>query len=165
MPNMRQTVKAGSRSKNGETLDPVLQFLRQMWSVDHAMQKMSKHMAATIGLTGPQRLAMRMISRSPGMAAGELAALLHLDPSTITGILGRLERGRWISRNTDPADGRRTRLYLTASGRAHCRLHTGTAEAAARRALASSSRGDVRAAERVLSRLASELDGEVKKVS
>ena len=162
---MRRAPRVVSSSDEQTPLDPVLQFLRQMWSVDHALQKVSKHMAANLGLTGPQRLAMRMIAQRPGLAAGELADLLHLDPSTITGILRRLERARWITRDSDPADARRTRLYLTAGGRARCRSNGGTVEAAARRALKSSSPGDLRAAGRVLSRLVSELAGEMNRVA
>src|SRR5919108_5033001 len=88
-------------------LDAALRFMQLMWSVDHALHKMSKRMASVLGLTGPQRLAIRIIGRSPGMAAGELADLMHLDPSTVTGILRRLERARLIRRVADPADAGR----------------------------------------------------------
>src|SRR5262245_23851109 len=106
MPGMPSVSTALRRSveDRSASLDPVLTFLRQIWSVDHALQKMSKRMASNLGLTGPQRLAMRVIGRHPGLAAGEVAALLHLDPSTVTGILGRLERAKVISRKSDPAD-------------------------------------------------------------
>ena len=77
-------------------LDRVLRFMRLMWSVDHGLHKVSKRMASSIGLTGPQRLAVRIIGRSPGMTAGEVAERMHLDPSTVTGILRRLEEGRMI---------------------------------------------------------------------
>jgi hypothetical protein len=61
--------------------DPVLDFLRLMWAVDHELQSVSKRMLVELGLTGPQRLAVRFIARQPGLAAGELADLLHLDPA------------------------------------------------------------------------------------
>jgi DNA-binding MarR family transcriptional regulator len=138
-------------------LDPVLQFMRLMWSVDHGLHKVSKRMASSIGLTGPQRLAIRIIGRSPGMAAGQLAALMHLDPSTVTGILRRLEDGRMISRRVDPADARRTQLTLTARGREFDRKSAGTIEAAVRRALASVPSQQVEAASRVLTALAEQL--------
>jgi DNA-binding MarR family transcriptional regulator len=138
-------------------LDPVLQFMRVMWSVDHGLHKASKRMAAAIGLTGPQRLAIRIIGRSPGMAAGELASLMHLDPSTVTGILRRLEQSRMIVRQVDPADARRARLTLTAKGRVIDRRSAGTIEAAVRRALAALSADEVDAASRVLTALADQL--------
>lgn len=138
-------------------LDPVLQFMRLMWSVDHGLHKVSKRMASDIGLTGPQRLAIRIIGRSPGMTAGELASLMHLDPSTVTGILRRLEHGRMITRRSDPADARRTRLRLTARGRGIDRRSAGTVEAAVRRALASLPAQQVEAASQVLTALAEHL--------
>jgi DNA-binding MarR family transcriptional regulator len=142
-------------------LDPVLRFMRLMWSVDHGLHKVSKRMASSIGLTGPQRLAIRIIGRSPGMAAGQLATLMHLDPSTITGILRRLEQSRMIVRQVDPADARRARLALTTKGRDVDRRTAGTIEAAVRKALASLPGQEVDAAARVLSALADHLlDGE-----
>jgi MarR family transcriptional regulator, organic hydroperoxide resistance regulator len=138
-------------------LDPVLQFMRLMWSVDHGLHKVSKRMASAIGLTGPQRLAIRIIGRAPGMAAGELAALMHLDPSTVTGILRRLEEGRMISRRVDPADARRTRLALTSRGREIDRRSAGTIEAVVRRTLASLAPHQLEAASQVLTALATQL--------
>ena len=140
------------------SLDPVLQFLRLMWAVDHKLQSVSKRMTTRIGLTGPQRFAVRCIGRKPGLAAGELATLLHLDPGTVTGILKRLEDARMIAREQDAADGRRMRLTLTRAGRAVDRRSAGTVEGAIRRVLAAVSPGDLAAAGRVFRRLASELD-------
>ncbi len=138
-------------------LDPVLQFMRLMWSVDHGLHKVSKRMASAIGLTGPQRLAIRIIGRGPGMAAGELAASMHLDPSTVTGILRRLEEARMITRRVDPADARRTRLTLTNRGREIDRRSAGTIEAAVRRTLASVAPQQLQAASHVLTALAEQL--------
>lgn len=138
-------------------LDPVLRFMRVMWSVDHGLHKVSKRMASDIGLTGPQRLAIRIIGRSPGMAAGELAALMHLDPSTVTGILRRLVEGRMIARRADPADARRTRLTLTQRGRVIDRRSAGTVEAAVRRTLAAMPAHQIEAASQFLTALAAQL--------
>lgn len=55
-------------------LDPsVLDVMRLLWSVEHRLQSRSKLMEAELGLTGPQRLVLRIGSRSPGRSAGELA--------------------------------------------------------------------------------------------
>lgn len=138
--------------------DSVLQFLQLMWAVDHKLQSVSKRMSARIGLTGPQRFAVRCIGRNPGLAAGELASLLHLDPGTVTGILKRLEEARMIERAPDAADGRRMRLSLTPAGRAVDRRSAGTVEGAIKKVLAGASTSDIAAAARVLRRLAAELD-------
>jgi MarR family transcriptional regulator, organic hydroperoxide resistance regulator len=140
--------------------EPVLEFLRLMWAVDHQLQSMSKRMLADLGLTGPQRLAVRFIGLQPGLAAGQLAGLLHLDPGTVTGILRRLEAARLITRERDATDSRRVCLTLTKRGQAINRRRTGTIEFAVRRALGAVSAADERAARRVLKLLAAELGSE-----
>ena len=136
--------------------------MRLMWAVDHKLQSVSKRMTSRMGLTGPQRFAVRCIGRQPGLAAGELATLLHLDPGTVTGILKRLEDARMIAREQDATDGRRMRLTLTRAGRAVDRRSAGTVENAIRRVLASAhARRTCAAAGRVFRRLASELDAVV----
>lgn len=138
-------------------VDPVLQFMRLMWKVDHELQSVSKHMEATIGLTGPQRLALLFIGQRPGMAAKELASLLHLDPGTVTGIVRRLEAAGLIEREWDARDSRRMRLTLTRDGRSANRRRSGTIESAVRRVWNQISEADRDAASSVMSRLASTL--------
>ena len=47
-------------------------------------------MESELGITGPQRLVLRVVGQFPGLSAGELAHIVRLHPSTITGILQRL---------------------------------------------------------------------------
>jgi DNA-binding MarR family transcriptional regulator len=46
------------------------------------------------------------------LSPGALAREAGLHPATLTGVLDRLERGRWISRERDPADRRAVLLRL-----------------------------------------------------
>src|SRR5262245_29554389 len=97
-----------------QTLPPlgdVLEFMRVLWAVDHALQSTSKRMESTLGVTGPQRLVIRIVGRFPGVAAGQLARILHVHPSTLTGILKRLEQRAVISRQSDPEDALRAVLH------------------------------------------------------
>lgn len=66
--------------------------MRLLWSIEHGLQRASKRMEAALGVTGPQRLVLRVLDQSPEMTAQGLAQLLHLHPSTVTGILQRLEK-------------------------------------------------------------------------
>lgn len=150
--------RASAAVDNRLEADPVLHFLQLMWAVDHKLQRVSKRMSSRFGLTGPQRFAVRCIGRKPGLTAGELASLLHLDPGTVTGILKRLEEAQMIERRQDAADRRRMRLSLTRAGRAVDRRSAGTVEGAIRKVLAGASTADVSAAARLLRRLAAELD-------
>ncbi|HEX6837212.1 MAG TPA: MarR family transcriptional regulator, partial [Polyangia bacterium] len=79
-----------------------------------------------------------------------LAKVLHVHPSTLTGILARLEARRLVTRWPDPKDARRALFGLTASGRALNEIRAGTVEVALSRALAGVSDAQVRTAEEVL---------------
>jgi MarR family transcriptional regulator, organic hydroperoxide resistance regulator len=137
--------------------DPALDFIRLLWAVDHQLHSVSKRMVGRIGLTAPQRLALRFIGREPGIGLGALAALLHLDPGTVTGIVQRLEAAELVTRVRSEGDTRRVHLDLTSRGQAVNRRRRGTVEAAVRRTLAAVSAADARAAGRLLRRLASDL--------
>jgi DNA-binding MarR family transcriptional regulator len=115
----------------GDAID----FLRLIWGVDHALQRRSKSMAATLGITGPQRLVIRIIGRFPSINATQLADILHLHPSSLTAVLKRLERRRLVRRWPDERDRRRWLLGLTRRGQALNRETPGTIEAAVQRML------------------------------
>lgn len=138
-------------------LGSVLEFMRALWALDHALQSASKRMEATLGVTAPQRLVVRIVGRFPGISAGKVAEILHLHPSTLTGVLRRLERRRLVVRRVDPTDGRRALLELSPAGRAIDELRTGTVESAVRRALQRLPARDVRAARETAEALADEL--------
>ncbi len=145
-------------SGNGApNLGRVLEFMRLLWAVDHGLTQISKRMERTLGVTGPQRLVVRFVGRQPGISAGALAEMLHVHPSTLTGVLRRLvERGE-LERYRDPADARRALFRLTRKGRSVDAVRSGTVESRVRGALAPLSDEDVAATTRVLTRLADAL--------
>ena len=121
----------------GETL----RFMQRMWDLAHALDVRSKRMARALGVTGPQRLVIRVLGRSPASTASDISSTLGIHPSTLTGILRRLEQQGLIERRSDDADRRRSRFRLTRKGSVVDRERKGTVEAAVRRALARA--GDV----------------------
>lgn len=92
-------------------------------------------METTVGVTGPQRLVIRLLGRFPGASAGTLAELLHVHPSTLTGILKRLGARGLVTRRVDPEDARRALFELTTKGREIDQTRAGTVESCVRRAL------------------------------
>src|SRR2546429_8830458 len=134
MPDSTET--GGADDRREPPLGAVLDFLRLLWAVDHALQSASKRMESNFGMTGPQRLVMRIVGRFPGIAAGRVAEILHVHPSTLTGILKRLESRGLLQRRTDPRDARRALFMLTPKGRKLDTVRTGIVEQAVRRALA-----------------------------
>lgn len=139
-------------------LGEVLDFLRLMWAADHALQAASKRMRTSLGVTGPQRLVIRIVSRFPGLPAGQIARLLHVHPSTLTGILKRLERQGLVRRRPDPRDGRRSFVGVTEKGRRLAAAGAGTVEAAVEQVLAAMSPAQVEGARAVLVALAVALE-------
>ena len=109
--------------------------MQRLWGLTHALEVRSKKMAKTLGVTGPQRLVIRLIGQTPGLSARDIAQTLDLHPSTLTGILARLESQNLIRREIDDDDRRRAQFELTASGKRIDRERKGTVEAAIRRAL------------------------------
>lgn len=138
-------------------LGPSLNFLRLLKGVTHRIQARSNRMQRTQGVTSPQRLAVRILGRYQGIGTGELARLMGVKPSTVSGILHRLAAGRYIERRPDPRDSRRTRLYLTRRGRSVEGLRSGTVEATLESALAGQDPKLLASAERVLADLLSRL--------
>lgn len=153
-------VRAVDEVPSGPRLAASLGFMQHLWSLAHALQAKSKRMESELGVTGPQRLALRIVGRAPGISPGELAETMRVHPSTLTGILKRLAERHALARSADPRDGRREHLSLTAQGRAIDERRGGTVEAAVRRALAQLDPHEVRAAERVITRLVEELERE-----
>jgi DNA-binding MarR family transcriptional regulator len=86
-----------------------------------------------------------------------VAGILGLHPSTLTGILKRLERQGMIGRKVDPEDRRRIRFTLTTKGRRVDRERKGTVEAAVRRALGRAGDSTTAKAARMLELLTFEL--------
>lgn len=138
-------------------LGEVLEFMRLLWAVDHGLQMVSKRMRTELGLTGPQRLVVRIVGRRPGISAGEVARVLHVHPSTLTGVLRRLQAAGTLERAEDPTDARRALLKLTSKGRQIDEIRTGTVESVVRRVLGRIEDKDVQAASRVLRAMADEL--------
>jgi DNA-binding MarR family transcriptional regulator len=154
-----KTSKATEEAEEGASVElgEVLEFLRLLWGVNHGLEASSKQMDAQHGVTGPQRLVLRIVGRNPGISAGSVARVMHVHPSTLTGVLSRLESRGMLARTADPADGRRALFSLTSRGKELDGMRSGTVEAKVRGALAKLSPTRVKAAQEVLEALATAL--------
>ncbi|WP_375768131.1 MarR family transcriptional regulator [Archangium gephyra] len=141
----------------GPPLGEVLEFMRLLWAVDHGLQSTSKRMESTLGLTGPQRLVLRLVGRFPGITAGRLAQIMHVHPSTLTGVLKRMEKRGLLERKSDPLDGRKALFALTDAGRTLDVPSEGTVENAVQRAITRMPHARLVNAQEVLMALAQEL--------
>lgn len=143
-----------------EDLGTVLEFMRLMWSVDHELQSMSKRMLRRYGISGLQRLVIRIVGKRPGISAGDVARVLCVHPSTLTGPLERLAARGLVLRTRSVDDGRVALLELAPHGRAIDELRTGTIEAAIERVLESCDAETIAAGRRLLEAISVQLEGE-----
>jgi DNA-binding MarR family transcriptional regulator len=152
-------IPKGSRTHSVErsNLPDVLQFMQLLWAVVHGLERTSKRMTSEIGVTGPQRLVLRVVGLFPGLSAGDLATVLHVHPSTLTGVIQRLVDQRLLARNDDPRDRRRAVLQLTRRGARANAVQPGTVEAVIAQALDDISDHERLATQRVLQQLADHL--------
>jgi len=155
--------QARQNKANADTVDrplgPVLDFMRLMWAINHGLDRASRGMQAQFGVTGPQRLVLRIVGSFPGLSAGDLARTLHVHPSTLTGILQRLESRGLLRRLTDPADARRVQLEVTTRGKRMTVPAVGTVESAIKRLMSAWTEAELSVTRRTLAAIAEELDG------
>lgn len=135
--------------------------MRLLWELVHGLDRASKQMSQNLGVTGPQRLALRVVGLFPGISAGQLAHILHIHPSTLTGILQRLIEQRLVERTAAAGDRRRAQLKLTARGTRIDQLSSGTVESAVNSVLRRSSTRDRAAAQRLVSALSMQLSRQI----
>ena len=69
-----------------------------------------------LGISASQLATLQHVSRSPGCSLTNLANLLDLNKSAVTGLVQRMERDGILRRVPDPSDGRASLLYVTPKG-------------------------------------------------
>ena len=96
-------------------------------ALEAAVHRVLDHLAAELSDLGLRQAEVNVLAQlEPGRprSVGELAAATGQRPSTLTGVLDRLEQRRLVRRRVNPADRRSFTIALTASGeRAAARVH------------------------------------------
>jgi DNA-binding MarR family transcriptional regulator len=92
----------------------VLDNLRRVFKVVHRYSKRAEKVG---GLTGPQVWAMTVLAESAPIRVTDLAQRMYLHPSTVVGILDRLEQQMQVVRTRSEKDHRVVTVSLTAKGR------------------------------------------------
>ena len=152
---MRVTERGSDEEAHG--LPDVLQFMQLLWALAHGLERTSKQMVGEIGVTGPQRLVLRVAGLYPGISAGDVASILHVHPSTLTGMIRRLVAQRLLVRDDHPDDRRRAVLHLTRRGHLVNATRHRTVESAVATAIREATPRDRAATRRVLQLLAARL--------
>jgi DNA-binding MarR family transcriptional regulator len=85
--------------------------------VIRAIDLRSKQLNKRIGLTGPQLMVMRYVSKISGVIVRQIADNVNLSPATVTNILDRLESRELVQRLRSTEDKRKVGVYLTDKGK------------------------------------------------
>ena len=92
----------------------IMESLRRIFK---AIQDYSYDVSDKFGTTGPQLWALKTISQNESLSLGELGRRMYLHPSTITGLIDRLEKKGLVERDRDQTDRRVIKLGLTSKGK------------------------------------------------
>jgi MarR family transcriptional regulator, organic hydroperoxide resistance regulator len=103
------------RRDQNATISEIMQSLRR---VIKAIHDYSRDVSGNFGITAPQLWALKTISQKGSLSQGELSEKMYLHPSTITGVVDRLEKKGYVVRDRNPADRRVVKVRLTPKGRA-----------------------------------------------
>jgi DNA-binding MarR family transcriptional regulator len=131
-----------------------LEMLQAIWALAHGLQVRSRRMSREVGVTGPQRLVIRLVATGQATSPSALADRLVLHKSTVTGILARLERRRLVARARHSSDARRVTLTVTPAGERLARSNAGTVEAVVEQVMARVSQADLEPARAFMTTLA-----------
>ena len=81
-----------------------------------AIEDYSHEVSGRFGVTGPQLWALKTISHEGSLPLGELSKKMYLDPSTISGVIDRLENKGYVTRDRNQEDRRVVKVRLTPAG-------------------------------------------------
>ncbi len=79
-------------------ISEIMQSLRRIFK---AIQDYSHKVSEEFGITGPQLWALKTISQNESLSLSDLGKRMYLHPSTITGVIDRLEKKRYVARIRD----------------------------------------------------------------
>ncbi|WP_055479847.1 MarR family transcriptional regulator [Sphaerimonospora mesophila] len=104
-----------SRRTSLADLDHALLLVRKLWNLPGVRRFLGERLDTTIEFDHYR--ALNALGRAGGgMSVGELARVLHVDSSTASRLVDRMEGRRYIYRAEDAEDRRRSTVNLSAAG-------------------------------------------------
>ncbi|MEV7023810.1 MarR family transcriptional regulator [Kitasatospora sp. NPDC093558] len=119
----------------GAPADPGASALLALQRATHATLQLLAGELAGLGLTASEINALANLADGRSRTASELGAAVGTRPTTLTGVLDRLEQRGHITRGTRAGDRRSVLVELTASGRQTAETIRRTVTGLERRAL------------------------------
>jgi len=103
-----------AKPKTETMVAEIMDNIRRVFQV---VNEQSKLVERETGLTGPQVWAIKVIEANGTLRVSELAGKMYLHPTTVVGILDRLEKRGLVSRTRSLEDRRVVDVSLTDEGR------------------------------------------------
>ncbi len=92
----------------------IMQSLRRIFK---AIQDYFQEISKKYGITGPQLWALKTVAANGSLSLGELSKKMYLHPSTISGVVDRLEKKGFVVRDRGKEDRRVVKVQLTPRGK------------------------------------------------
>ena len=102
MSSVSSTGAAGSRERR-RTMNQITDTIREMGVV---MTVLNLRAGEQVGLRDVELKALDVLMRDGAMSAKALGQRLGIHPATMTGILDKLEKSGWVTRERSPEDRR-----------------------------------------------------------
>lgn len=93
-----------------------LRILQSLRRIIRAVDMHSHQLASQHKITGPQLGCLIALKKEEPLTIAQLAKKVYLSPSTLVGIIDRLEEKHLVQRKRDFADRRRVQIYVTTQG-------------------------------------------------
>ena len=101
------------RITRAEAISETMQSLRR---IIKSLQDYSQTVYSHFGITGPQLWVLKTLYQNGSLSLGELSKGMYLNPSTITGVVDRLEKKGFVLRGRNEKDRRVVKVQLTPKG-------------------------------------------------
>ena len=94
----------------------ITEIMQSLRRVIKSLQDYSQKVCTFFGVTGPQLWVLKTINESGSLSLGELSKRMYLHPSTLTGVVDRLEKKGYVLRDRNAVDRRVVKVRLTSKG-------------------------------------------------
>src|SRR5690554_6603773 len=94
-----------------------LRILRALRRITRSIALHSRQLAAYSNITAPQLVCLRAVAENGPLTTTAISREIHVSPSTVVGILDRLEDKGWVLRERSREDRRIVMLSATEAGR------------------------------------------------
>ena len=103
-----------NRMTSDASISEIMHSLRR---IIKSLQDYSQTVSNHFGITGPQLWVLKTIHQMGSLPLGELSEEMYLHPSTVSGVVNRLEKKGYVVRDRTEKDRRVVKVRLTPKGR------------------------------------------------